>query len=475
MKYNKIYIWIFAATFLFAAIACEKIVPVEQEDPNAFPGSSEELMINGPEVASVMVAEGELARITGMFTHQFTGADRQYISIDQFNVTSGDFDNIWTILYVDGVKQAKLVQEYARQSNKKEYLGVAQILEAYFIGTAASLWGDVPFTQAGNGETYPNPKFDDQKDVYNGVLDLLDEGILNAGSTVVDALPYKNESGITWGQVANSLKARYALHMKDYPNAAIYAASGLSGSAPSGDWAANHGGASAEWTWTDGQMNIMSSFMDYYRIGYMSADNAYLARIMDPYSAEYISNAKSDESARFDFFYLRASDCYWCYASEYDPNFETGIFVDNAPYAIFTVAENELIIAESAYHGGNYGEAVSHLNNARNYWDNRIGGDSFQDLLELDFEVNGIMNNDSVFSGTKEEALYHEILLEKYKATYGHIEAFNDMRRTNNALNIPIKNGTAYPERFLYPQEEISSNTSTPTGLGLFVKTKVNQ
>jgi len=73
------------------------------------------------------------------------------------------------------------------------------------------------------------------------------------------------------------------------------------------------------------------------------------------------------------------------------------------------------------------------------------------------------------------DVLLKEILLEKYKALYGTIEAFNDMRRTHNLIGIPLKSGTQYPERFLYPQEEINSNTSTPSGKTLFTKTEVNQ
>ncbi len=467
MKYNKLFTWIFAVAILFASVSCEKIVPVDEEDPNGFPGSSEELMMNGPEMASVMVSEGELARITGMFTNQFTGSDRQYIAIDNYNVANGDFDNIWTILYVDGVKQCRLIEAQAEASGKKSYLGQAQIVEAYLIGTATALWGDVPYTQAANEADYPNPRFDKQSDVYKSVQKLLDEGIANTGGDLISTPVYKNDDGITWGQLANSLKARFYTHTGEYTLALTSAQSGLT----NGDWVANHGTDDDFAAFKDGQFNLMFAFMVWHREGYMTANGSYLAKILDPSSADYMGNAKSQDTARFNYFYLGAADCWYC--DDYDPNYWAGgIYMDNSPYVLMSSAENSLIMAEASNRAGDNTGAVSFLNDARNYWDSKLGADEHQDLVLADFQTGGILNPNDV---SENDAVLKEILLEKYKTCYGQLEAFNDVRRTKNLINIPAKKGTQLPQRFLYPQSEINSNTSTPSGLGLFTPTEVNQ
>jgi len=67
-----------------------------------------------------------------------------------------------------------------------------------------------------------------------------------------------------------------------------------------------------------------------------------------------------------------------------------------------------------------------------------------------------------------------EILIEKYTSCYGQLEAFNDMRRTDNYIGIPLKVGTtAYPERFLIPQNEIDANDNAEV-IDLYTPTPVN-
>ena len=45
---------------------------------------------------------------------------------------------------------------------------------------------------------------------------------------------------------------------------------------------------------------------------------------------------------------------------------------------------------------------------------------------------------------------------------FGNIEVFNDVRRTQNLIGVPINSGNKLPGRFLYPQSEMNSNKNTP-------------
>jgi hypothetical protein len=97
----------------------------------------------------------------------------------------------------------------------------------------------------------------------------------------------------------------------------------------------------------------------------------------------------------------------------------------------------------------------------------------FLPLEAADFEPGGPENQDNVDANT---ALLREILEERYISLTGQLETFNDIRRTNNFLGIPVKSGSpAFPSRLLYPQSERNANTNVPTtGVGLFEPTKVN-
>ncbi|HKJ31991.1 MAG TPA: hypothetical protein VKA34_09185, partial [Balneolales bacterium] len=90
-----------------------------------------------------------------------------------------------------------------------------------------------------------------------------------------------------------------------------------------------------------------------------------------------------------------------------------------------------------------------------------------------DFQSGG-----ELYDGTSEQSsLTTEIVKEKYIALTGLIEVFNDVRRADNQqrLGIQPNTGSQMPQRFLIPQSEISSNTSTPKPPpGLYDKTPVN-
>jgi hypothetical protein len=69
-----------------------------------------------------------------------------------------------------------------------------------------------------------------------------------------------------------------------------------------------------------------------------------------------------------------------------------------------------------------------------------------------------------------------EILTEKYVSMFGHLEGFNDVRRTGNALGIAPYIGAELPQRMIYPQSEINANANVPAPQpGTFVKTPIWQ
>ena len=97
---------------------------------------------------------------------------------------------------------------------------------------------------------------------------------------------------------------------------------------------------------------------------------------------------------------------------------------------------------------------------------------TYEAYVAADFESGGIANQPGA---TAMESLLHEIVEEKYVSLVGQIEVFNDIRRTENLLEIPSTNGSEIPNRFLIPQVEINANANTPNPIpDLTEKTPVN-
>ena len=96
------------------------------------------------------------------------------------------------------------------------FLGISQVLQAWFIGTDADIWGDIPYSQADSFSTYPTPALDPQQTVYSEIQTTLSNGIADlqtgtgAGPGGYD-LVY-NGDATKWIALAHTLKARFYLH-----------------------------------------------------------------------------------------------------------------------------------------------------------------------------------------------------------------------------------------------------------------------
>lgn len=143
----------------------------------------------------------------------FTDPEVYRISI----FTSG---NTWRAHYRNTNKNLNLAIEVAESSDpvQNNAAATAKIFSALTYWSSSMIWGDVPFTEANNPEIL-NPKFDPQKDVLEGVIDLLDEAIaqidqdspLTMGS---NDLIYGGDME-SWRKFAKSLKFRILMIMVD--------------------------------------------------------------------------------------------------------------------------------------------------------------------------------------------------------------------------------------------------------------------
>ncbi len=426
--------------------ACQKdMSEINAQNPNQFSGSEGRLMITGAQLANVMVNSGEPARMAGIFSGYFTGADRQYLSLQQYSFTAGDFDNIWGTLYAEGIAQCRLVKGKAVESNDLVLHSVAAITEANLLLTASGLWGDIPQSEACN-DAISEPKYDDMDAVHQYCIGLLDEAIKHTAGSNAYSGAYQNNHD--WSQVANTLKARALLRKGDYAGAAAAAANGVEAGK---DLVSNH---SAD---VPGAWNLYFDFCYWNRGGYMTCEGSYLSTLLDSASGNTAKrhNAKTNEDARFAYYYSSGTpDNY----SSRDPNFLDGIFASYSGATLVGYEENQLILAECASRLNDDDKALEHLNNVRV---NLAGmfADGQYDAYDLaDFGPGKMIEGSDVSS-----ALRMEILKEKYACLFGQLETYCDLRRTNNAIGVPSnKAGAKMPKRFLYPQSEINANGNVP-------------
>lgn len=455
-------ILIISSLFFLFATSCKKLnngVNVDPNNPTDI-GTRYDLLINGAELSTIIFFEGNNARLGGMWTRTFTGSDRQYQSLYNYNTTSGDYDDNWERLYAYILPNAKIAEQKATELNDKTSAGIAQTLQAMALGTATALWGDIPFTEAGDPVKFPTPKFDAQTTVYTGLQSLLDKAIANLNANVGTGPGAKDffylGDRLKWMAAAYTLKARYYLHTKQYDLAVTNASLGISSAA--NNMVAPHGNAPGS------DLNLYYAFLARDRFAYMSAEGSFAASLLIAHNS-----VKTNETGRYNYLFKPL-------VYSLDPNYSsTGFFKTNGFFPILTYQNNQLILAEANIKKASpdANAALAALNSVRAYYN--AGGSVNTGSTVI--STTGAKYLPYVLADFPTNAdLLREILVERYLSLIAQVEQYNDIRRTKNYLGIPPVKGTVIPQRFLYAQSEINTNPNTPvlTAADLFKPTPVN-
>jgi hypothetical protein len=208
----------------------------------------------------------------------------------------------------------------------------------------------------------------------------------------------------------------------------------------------------------------------------MNAATSIAANYLDSTNPLYKGNAKTDETARFNYLFqvglnTSALDPNVLWSSDWgNPPNQDGFFAATASFPQVTFEENNLILAEAYAKTADDVNALNFLNAERSYMNGggyiNSGyislGNKFLPYTLLDFGPIGIANPNGL---SENQALLTEVLKERYVTFIGQVEQFNDVRRTQNFLKIPVATtakGTVLPQRFFYAQDEINTNKNTP-------------
>lgn len=433
------------STILMAGtFGCQSVVEDLNVNPNEFTDISTSLLVNHSVLNFGSIQEAETARISGMWTDQFTGSDRQYITQDNYGVDDSDFDAIWTDLYRDGLVVTRIAKEKAAAENAGAFQGIAEIMEAYHAAEAALLFGDVPFTEANDATNFPDPVYDPQESVLNGAITLLNQG---AGRTAGLGVGEGNQvltGSATWPELAKGLEARYKLAMQDYPGA--LAAAEASFDSPGDEPSIIH-------TTVNFAENLFFQFEAEQRSDYLTFDGSFLIRVLSDTTDISRTTDKTNDTNRRSFYMYNAGGF-----DRLNTNVG-GYFAADQNFPVVSYPEVQLILAEAAARTGDNAKAIAALNNARNYWDGLMGTDDYADLEAGDF--------------ADDDALLIAIMMEKFVSVFG-TPTFYDVIRTDNILNVDLDGRDTPVQRFIYPSVERSSNENYPGIKSLDDPTPIN-
>ena len=455
---------------LVVSMGCEKLVEGINDNPNEISSDSFEagvLLLKGIELANVSVQAGHETRIGGMWCGQTKGLVLLYKSLAEYNISAEETNGIWQNAYQGVVKQARLMRQQTATSPKaKQYSGITKVLEANTLGTIASLFGDIPFTEIAKDEI-ADPKFDSQKFVFAQLQILLDEAIADLNAAPNTAIPEDlmfAGNTVKWIKVARTLKARIYLYTGEYEKAYQEALVGVLTPLDALVFTPPAIG--------NGSQNLNYKMINQ-RGGYWGFTGSYL----DVLLGTKRNNSKTQENARLAYYRFDGASA----------TNNKGIAAVNTPITLVGYEENTLILAETAVRTSKTAIGLTQLNNLRAYL---AGGKAFIKLnagdalkydpyVLADFEKNGIENKEGLVT---ERALLREIIEERYVSGFTGLLGFDDLRRVGSkekdiAVLPPFNSPTIsqYPQRFIVAQSELSANEKAPKDPGIFSVTEVNK
>lgn len=124
-------------------------------------------------------------------------------------------DNNWTTGYLM-LNAIKTMEPQAKANDQYFVLGASKIIRAYVLMTMVDIYGDIPYTEALQGNANLTPKYDKSAAVYAGVYEELNQAIADLNNTLGKDSPrdlyYGNDQGVgdksKWITLANTLKLK---------------------------------------------------------------------------------------------------------------------------------------------------------------------------------------------------------------------------------------------------------------------------
>lgn len=152
-----------------------------------------------------------MGRILSTYTHQMTSREEE----DQYGVKVGNIplNNDWDAIYLTLTDIETLIRQGTTSGNMV-YVGIAQMEKAYLMSVAVDLWGDVPYSEATQlTNSIISPKFDNQKEIYAQIFELIETAKTNIISNLGNEKPSADDlfyggNKAKWIRFANTFKLK---------------------------------------------------------------------------------------------------------------------------------------------------------------------------------------------------------------------------------------------------------------------------
>lgn len=450
--------------------SCEKDFDEINTNPNAPEDVPASVILPSVEQSAITRLFGNTLNLTYASTWAQHIAKIQYIDEDRYEFRPDAIAAHWDYLYAVPLYDAELIISKAVETENKSMEAVGRIMRAWVYQNMTDLWGDIPYSEALQGdEGNLTPVYDSQEAIYTDLLQQLETAntLLADGSGSIGGDLIYGGNKTLWRKFANSLRLRLLIHMADV--APERAKAGIEAIA-----------ADAETypVFTSNDDNMELDYLTaqpyrnpWYENSVTRDDHGISKTMVDLLKDEYAINATTPDP-RLPV-YAKPAKTSGTYVGQpngaaTNPNISDisrigEMYRDNPsqPMYIMTYSEVMFIMSEAAQRGWNVGITAS---------------EAYQEGIRANMELNGVEDSKitlylaqpNVMLASQANKL-EAISEQKWIALFGNgIEAFTELRRTGYPDNAVEPGGSAFPgrgiaQRFPYSTQELSVNRANVT------------
>ena len=201
----------------FGAVSCKKELANINKNPNATENPQPDYLLTAAEKLTVDAYWGVDNNLNSSLLFIQHWAKIQYTDPDRYIFTNSSFSTLWSKLYGQSITDLNKVISIADEQQNPNYKGVALTLRSWTFQLLTDAYGDIPYKQAGNIDSFLTPKYDAQKDVYLGLLTDLKtaQAALDPSGPAIGGDPLYGGNIGKWKKFVNSLRLRIALRIAD--------------------------------------------------------------------------------------------------------------------------------------------------------------------------------------------------------------------------------------------------------------------
>ncbi|HMI64333.1 MAG TPA: SusD/RagB family nutrient-binding outer membrane lipoprotein [Puia sp.] len=213
---KTIYIFILAGLLLSTA-SCKKELAGINTNPNSTENPQPDYLLTAAEKLTADAYWGVDNNLNSSLLFIQHWAKIQYTDPDRYIFNNSSFTSLWKQLYGQSITDLNKVIAIGDQQQNKNYKGVALTLRSWAFQILTDAYGDIPYKQAGNIDSFLTPVYDPQKDVYLGLLNDLKtaQTLLDPSGPTIQGDAIYGGNIASWKKFTNALRLRIALRIAD--------------------------------------------------------------------------------------------------------------------------------------------------------------------------------------------------------------------------------------------------------------------